>query len=360
MADSFCNQCGTRLRAGARFCAGCGARVDFVPDAPSVMRGSGVTLPRLEPFVPNVLRDRESREEQVAPWGLTTKDLDHFVSCSLVNAVMDTCLLLVRDSSRSSVWMPISKIPNMEGLSVVAAAMVVYHVGEEAIEPFCLPELLRDETANDVCEAFLEAVLEKPYVAVNITLQFRPVDYGDLAAEITGHWATVKNDQGINEIRAILQMTFPGKVLKKRLSEHEVVLQQILDAAAQDDPGSETGQGVAELLKQILRNLRTLIQKMPDGKADHMYCAAAVAEGEVGQPTVQADLTSAERRPPARLDLNRRITRVFQSRSGVLIKNRPAKITAAPSIRTSILQDIRRGLGREVSGQVKGHLRADR
>jgi len=360
MEVSFCNQCGERLKAGARFCAGCGASVQALPDTPGMMRGSGVPLPELEPLGSGLLRDRAPREEQVAPWGLTTRDLDHFVAGSLPNAVMDTCLLLVRDASGSSVWVPISKIGSMEGLSIVAAAMTVYHVGEEAVEPFCLPEFLRDETAGDLFGAFLEAILEKPFVILNITVQFRPVDYGNQAAEITGHWATVTNDQGVNDIRAILQMPFPGKVLKKRLSEHEAVLKQLAEEAAQQGSGSEEAQTAAELFNEILRNLRTVISRMPDGKVDHIHCVASVTEGEAGQPTVQADLAPAERRKPARLDLNRRVARVLRSRSAVLLKSRPPKIAAAGSIRSSLLQDIRRELKRDAGGRVRGDLRADR
>jgi hypothetical protein len=360
MAGSFCDRCGERLRAGARFCAGCGAKVEVRPDQPSVMHGSGISLPRLEPLVPNLLQERESRGEQVAPWGLTTKDLDHFVSSSLVNAVMDTSYLLIGFSAEDCIWLPISKITGLRGMTVQAAAMITYHIDEEALEPFCLPELLRDEAAIDVMEAFLKVLLEKPCVRVNIALKFHPVDYGNLAAEITGHWATVVNDQGVNDIRAILKMPFPGKVLKKRLSDHEAVVQQILDAAVHDGSGSEEAREAAELFKQILRNLRTVVKQMPDGEADHMYCVASVSEGETAQPTVQADLTPGERKPPARLDFNRRITRLFKSGSGVLLKSRPTKIASGRPLRSSLLQDIRREFGRDVANRVKGQLRSTR
>jgi hypothetical protein len=359
MADNYCTQCGERLRPEARFCPRCGAKVEPFADEPGVLHGFQASRSRLEPLSAGFLRESESREENVAPWGLTTKDLDYLVACSLASAVMDTSLLLVRDSKGIARWMPLNKMQSMQGLDVEALAIVDYHIGDSP-EPFCLPGFLRDDASSEVWGTFLASSLVKPFVNISISLQFRPVDYGDLTGEITGKWATVVNDQGVNDVRAILQMPFSGQVLKQRLQEQEAALQGILETDGQDDPASDESDIAEQMFGPILTNLRAVLKLIPDGDVDHMYCVASVIEAGQDQSAIQSDPPPDAKSLPSRRDLSKRISKALKAGNPGLFKRKPARFTAARPLRNPLLRGMGRGWGHEASGRVRGYLRSDR
>ena len=282
MAGCFCTDCGERLPGGVRFCPNCGSSaaaavydkvIASVKDADWEAR-LGVKL-----RTPVAIRDPGAQEEKRS-WGVSVKDLNDLLACSLMNAPMDTeFLILLNEQQHWIKWTPLVFIENMQGLKASGHGSALYGLGDQSQSP-SVCDHFRSLVISEARDAFIN-IRETPGLCLELYPFFKPMDYGQLDHEIRGRWVTTVDDQRNFDIVSVLPLPLSGWTMKQRLLQHETVIKKWI--ASTDDRALKDG------LNNLLNVLQSVVKQTPDGLADHMLCRAHVIENGQVQSTALSD-----------------------------------------------------------------------
>lgn len=361
MADNFCTQCGERLRPQARFCPKCGAAAAAFPGRPDALHGSRISMPSLaipslKDIVSGILPDEGSSEEQISPYGLMDRDLDYLVAGSFANALFDTSYLLVRNSSGLAQWTPVTLIQSMQGLTVLSHSIVNYVLGDEdAYYPFFLLAALTDRLPADVADAVNDAALTKATVCISISLQYKPPEYSWLDRNITRTWISTADEKGPLDVRTVLQMPFSGYVLKQRLLAWAARLRTLLEESGHNASAGEK----EEAIRAIEHELRSLMDRIPDGFANHILCVSRVMELGKEQPTERSDPREDTKRAVLHPDSSRRILNVLSGRDTGPFKRQPVKSSGIRPLESPLVRGFGLGSDRSATARAKRYIRSD-
>ncbi len=258
MAENFCTQCGYRLSGTARFCSNCGNPVGKGNEA----------SPGGKTRAPGSILEEEAVEAKTV--GLMTADLNELAACSFMNAPLNTEFLLLENTQHDwTKWIPLKFVENMQGLKVVASACVTYYISDR--NP-ALPNFLRGMLPLEVIKAYISSE-DRVRVEIEVHPSFKPVNYGNLEA-MRGRWVTVTDNKDFCTVRTVTPLPPSGWTMKRRLREHETFINELL-AECSDDAGT------AKFLNEILADLRSTIQELSDGCADHILCSTYARQNKV-------------------------------------------------------------------------------
>jgi hypothetical protein len=133
---------------------------------------------------------------------------------------------------------------------------------------------------------------EGPFLDISISPVFRPANYGSMDNTLRGKWATAQNDQGKNDVRAILQMPWSGPFLRQRLMKHAGEVAYDI-RYAKEHPDKEMDdrqyQQYINWLEAILSRLRRIVKQIPDGPPDHIFCVGSVSYRDQARHTVVSE-----------------------------------------------------------------------
>jgi hypothetical protein len=127
---------------------------------------------------------------------------------------------------------------------------------------------------------------ETSYLSIRIHLFFKPRGFEPQAAQYTGKWATVLNSAGRNDVRLVTQLSLSGWMLKRRMAEHEIWLSNYI-ADTEDAEERNTW-------NEVLRDLRSVMKKVPDGFVSAAYCIGTVIGNGKSESTVLSDADLAQ------------------------------------------------------------------
>jgi len=263
MAANFCTRCGCRLTAAARFCPQCGNPAGGeIAKAGQHLHGGG---PLLERFGIGT-RAKEEPEAQEQVQGVQAVALDHILSCSLMNAPLDTDSVLLEYRHKEwADYVPLSFVKNMQDMEVHFCASVFYHM--DGSQSPSVRNYNRVSIPDDVDDAFFKA---DHHLQISIDICRKPKDYGEVDSQIRGRWTTVRAElEGGGEMRLVLMVVplmLSGYVMKRRLQEHADEIKDWI--------GRTTDAEVKKDLEECLQTVRTAMERLPERFADHMRCQA--------------------------------------------------------------------------------------
>jgi hypothetical protein len=299
MAENFCAHCGTPVAGAARFCANCGSPVgDDTAEKrqPDVGIRSGGIFDRLgiklrEPAGIRATRD----QEEPSVWGVWPFDLERLLACSFMNAPLETGFLILEHQQQGwRRWLPLEHLTSLQGVKPMQSACVYYRIGKSAICPG-VDDVYRTETPSGVDEAYVQCAASI-HIAIEVSPQFSPVNYGELEKDIRGKWATLVFDQQMCKAVTAIPMPISGTAMKKRLLRHGKLLESWL--------GQAGDASLKKSLAALLENLRTALGEIPDGPADHALCLAEMMDGNKELSTATID-EEEQKQPVARADFPR-------------------------------------------------------
>jgi len=279
MSVNFCTKCGQRLQHPARFCDNCGTPVEDTGrgESPSAVRqpltsgsaGLGFEIPRL-------FRDSTAQETDTRPWGINTFELKTMLSCSLLDAPLDTGFLLCKRPDRELCKLvPLFYVDGMQGLKVLGCSNVSYYIDDA--EYTYVADESRSALAKGVSEAYI-AAQKDPVCRMNVYIHFKPREEDSKADFLQGRWATCIDQNDMRDVRANLQLPLSGLMLKQRLREHErwasAILARVRDAQLQ------------AILNRVVTSMRAAQQRIPDGFAHDIHCVAYYTHNRECQNTV--------------------------------------------------------------------------
>jgi hypothetical protein len=289
MPTTYCAKCGQRLHLEARFCDSCGEPIRRTPAAQIPLQADNNLA---SASAGNQLREPGIRDESetqgASEWGISVLTLNDLIGLSFLGAPLDTEMLLVTNEEEDwCQFMPLALIENLQGLKVEDAAMVVYFFDDvEAGEDFRWAlDHVRNFVPDDVAAAFLE-MKETSYLLIRIHLFFKPRGFEQQAAQYTGKWATVLNSAGRNDVRLVTQLSLSGWMLKRRMAEHEIWLSDYIS----DTEDAEE----RNTWHEVLRDLRSVMKKVPDGFVSAAYCIGTVIGNGKSESTVLSDADLAQ------------------------------------------------------------------
>jgi hypothetical protein len=287
MADNFCIQCGCRLTGADKFCAQCGRPVGAkieAPERPAVRDAQFFESLGIKVRAPGSTRAPQAQQKVQ---GVQAIALDHILSCSLMNAPLDTdSVLLEYRHKQWADYVPLTFVKNLQEMEVHFRASAFFLV--DGSESPSVRNYIRSDVPDDVCDAFINA---EHYLQMMVCPQFEPKDYGELDKEIRGKWVSVVKEFKDGGTLYVVAMAVPfmlsGLVMKRRLREHEEQIKQWIARA--------TDTGIKEDLDHCAQVVRAAIDQTPDGFADHIWCEACLAKhGEAQSLLLDEDLPKEE------------------------------------------------------------------
>jgi hypothetical protein len=248
-------------------------------------------VPGLRDLVPGFLKEKKSPSGSEETYAVGPSDLNRLVDCSLTNAVMDTAFMLVH-LTPDRAWIPMHFLYEMEKCEIQGIARVRYILDQD-VAPFCLPdEACPRKMGIDAFLKYLDCIDESPFLEITVSPVFRSTNYGSMDSAIRGKWATAKNDQGMSDVRALLQMPWSGTVMKQRLIKHTAEVERSLRLAKENpdiDKDDPMYQKYLKWLEGILSRLKEVAKKIPDGLPDHFFCVGSVSRRSQAAQTVLSE-----------------------------------------------------------------------
>jgi hypothetical protein len=242
-------------------------------------------------MVPGLLRDRESAPAPEETYAVCPADLNRLMDCSQMNSVMDTAFMLVCLKGQRE-WISLAFIYDIEKCEIQGYASVRY-VLDQDVSPFCLPDPSRMRLLElEPWLKHLHGWKKGPLLEVTISPVFKPTSYGSKESALRGKWAMTKNEQGVNDVRAILQMPWSNAVLKQRLIKHEGELEHDIQYAKEHPDGrmdDRDHKNYINWLETTRSRLRDTVKQWPAVPPDHIFCVASVSCSEKAKHTVVSE-----------------------------------------------------------------------
>jgi hypothetical protein len=289
MADNFCTQCGSRLDGAARFCDNCGSPVGKPIENGQSMVGDANLFQRLglKLSMPGTARRPAEPPELL---GVPSWILNAALSYSMMNAALDSNLLLVEDQDKRKRVIPLRFIENLQGLKVLCSVSVHYLWNDT--DP-SVREVYRIRLAEEIRQAFLET---EKHMRLDVLVypNLKPRDYHELDKKLRQKWVTVVNRTDDHQERVLIKtvapLTAPCSTMKERLREHEDWIKRCLKASLEEEEDSSAQEKLKKKHKEFIEDLRTVMKEIPDdGFVDHICCLAYLTVEGQFQSTVLSD-----------------------------------------------------------------------
>lgn len=318
MSANFCTNCGQRLQRPVRFCDKCGTPVEDTGPGESssaVRQPLKSGLAGLDFQVAKLFREPGVQETDTRPWGINLFALKTLLGCSFADAPLDTGFLVYHSQEEESCKLaPLYFIDSLQGMKVEGCADVSYYIADA--EFTYVTDDSRSALAKGVSEAYREAQ-KRPVCHMNVYVYFKPRNEGQLGEELQGKWATCVDEHDVRDVRADLQLSLSGSMMKQRLREHErwavAVLAHVKDAQVQT------------VLNRVIASVRAAQKQIPDGFAHHMHCVAYYTQNNKTLDTVLIKEEPEQAEPAGLLARTPQKALQMLGREAGLPGDRPAK-----------------------------------